>query len=117
MRKIESIWIEAEEWVKGEWTPADDSSDVIVTLDDGSRWGATCFSYRNIFSLAEKNRRTAECLCGRYFWASGMVLVAEVSRIRIEEIDLHLVMKEPIEFQSIFRRINETEDGSNKNGT
>jgi hypothetical protein len=70
-----SIWIEAEEWAVGEWTPIDDNSDVIVTLENGERWMATFFSYQNILSLAEKNRHSRECLGGKYFVAKEMILV------------------------------------------
>ncbi|WP_240636617.1 hypothetical protein [Paenibacillus silvae] len=31
-----SIWIEAEEWAEGEWNTFDDSTDAIVTFEDGS---------------------------------------------------------------------------------
>ena len=110
--KIKAIWIEAEKWASGEWTPDDDNTDVIVTLDDGSRWVASFFSYRNIGSLVEKNQRTGECMSGKYFWASDMILADEVSRPRIEEIAHHLAEQEPLEFRSIFRRIEEDAEQS-----
>ena len=75
--KIESIWIEAEEWAAGEWTPANDNTDVIVTLEDKSRWIASFFSYSNIISLVNKNKLTGECLGGKYLWASDMILADE----------------------------------------
>jgi len=81
-----SVWIEAEEWADGEWTPADDNTDVIVTFENGRRWVATFFSYQNILSLSEKNRKSGECLGGKYFAATGMVLVDVVSRERIEAV-------------------------------
>ena len=81
-----SIWIEAEQWAKGEWTPTDDNSDVIVTFKNGKRWFATFFSYQNILSLSEKNRKSGECLDGKYFVATDMVLVDVVSRERIETV-------------------------------
>jgi hypothetical protein len=112
-RSIRHIWIEAEEWAPGEWTPANDNTDVIVTLDDGTRWVATFFSYSNIESLIEKNRRTGECLGGKYFWASDMVLADEISRNRIEEVTSYLVEKSSSEFESIFKRI-ETEQTDSK---
>jgi hypothetical protein len=40
-----TLWIEAEEWAPGEWTPADDNTDVIVTFADASRWVATFLLY------------------------------------------------------------------------
>jgi hypothetical protein len=85
-RQKYSIWIEAEEWADGEWTPADDNTDVTVTFGNSKRWVATFFSYQNILSLAEENRESGECLGGKYFVASKMVLVDVVSRERIEAV-------------------------------
>jgi hypothetical protein len=95
-----SIWIEAEQWPPGHWKPADENSDIIITFEDGSRWVATFFSYANINTLVEKNRRTGECMGGKYFWASDMILVDEVSRARIEEVVQYLI--ETNEFRQIF---------------
>jgi hypothetical protein len=81
-----SIWIEAEEWSPGQWTPNDDNSDVIVEFENGKRWIATFFSYQNIISLKEKNRETGEYLGGKHFCATDIILVDEVSRERIEEV-------------------------------
>jgi hypothetical protein len=86
-----TIWIEAEEWAAGEWTPIDDNSDAIVTFENGERWVGTFFSYQNILSLAEKNRHTGECLNGKYLAATDMILVDEVSRQRIEEVTIELI--------------------------
>jgi len=100
--RAKEIWIEAELWEETEWDPADGNTDAIVTLEDGSRWVATFFSYANIRSLAEKNKRTGECLGGRYFYATDMVLVDEVSRSRIREVVEDLLASG--EFDSAFRR-------------
>lgn len=98
-----TLWIEAEAWAPGEWTPADDNTDVIVTFDDASRWVATFFSYANIPTLTEKNRRSGECLAGAYFWANDMILIDEASRPRIEQVVHHLL--EEGEFESVFTRL------------
>ena len=106
-RQKYSIWIEAEEWAPGEWTPADDNSDVIVTFQNGERWVATFFSYQNILSLREKNRETGECLGGKYFCATDMILADEVSRERIEEVVAEMLDQK--EFDTYFARC---EDGA-----
>jgi hypothetical protein len=59
---------------------------VIVTFENGKRWMATFFSYQNILSLAERNRKSDACLSGKYFVATDMVLVDVVSRERIEAV-------------------------------
>src|SRR5437870_2693563 len=92
-----SIWIEAEQRAPGEWNPSDDNTDVIVTFENGARWVATFFSYQNILSLAKKNRNTGECLDGKYFVATDMVLVDEVTRQRIEEVVAELIERNDFE--------------------
>jgi hypothetical protein len=92
-----SIWIEAEQWAPGEWTPSDDNTDVTVTFENGARWVATFFSYQNILSLACKNRGTGECLDGKYFVAADMILVDEVTRQRIEEVVADMIERNDFE--------------------
>jgi hypothetical protein len=97
-----TVWIEAELWAPGTWNPPDDNTDVTVTFADGTRWFATFFSYANIATLTEKNRRTGESLSGRYFSAAAMVLIDEVSRERIEEVVAEMIGTG--EFAAIFQR-------------
>lgn len=92
-----TIWIEAEEWAPGEWNIHDDNTDVIVKFEDGFRWVASFFTYMNIETLVNKNKMTGECMDGKYFQASDMILVDEVSRKRIEEIVDHLITNSQFE--------------------
>lgn len=102
-----SLWIEAEQWVGG-WNPDDANSDVIVTFDNGERWAATFFSYKNILSRADKNRDSGECLGGKYFCATDMILVDEVSRSRMEEVICAMLEQE--EFKTFFTRCEDHPD-------
>ncbi len=95
------IWIEAEQWAAGEWNPLDCNSDVIVSFEKGAEWIATFFTFQNISTLIEKNRQTGECLQGKYFWASEMILVDELTRNRVEEIVEHLLVEG--KFENVFR--------------
>jgi len=95
------IWIEAEQWSQGEWDPTDCNSDVMVSFEQGAKWVATFFSYQNILSLAKKNQKSGECLNGKYFWATDMIMVDELSRERVEEVVSHLIANG--EFRSVFR--------------
>ena len=54
-----TVWVETEYWRPGEWISNDDSSDVVVTWEDGSRWGAAFISYQHVKTLTEKNTPTA----------------------------------------------------------
>lgn len=100
-----SIWIEAEHWVEGGWNIHDVNTDVIVTFEDGSRWVASFYTYQNIQTLAEKNRQTGECLHGKYYWGSDMLLVDECSRSRIDEVIEDLILQG--DFEVIFAKCDD----------
>jgi hypothetical protein len=102
-----TIWIEAELWAPGQWNPVDDTTDVIVTFADRSRWVATFFSYANIATRVTNYRRSGESLGGKYFWSSDMILVDEVSRKRLEEVVAHLLHKG--DFKRIFTRSDDAD--------
>jgi hypothetical protein len=86
--KIKSIWIESE--LKGPIIGGelfvDDNSDVIVTLSNEKKYIATFFTYENIKTLSDKNKSTGECLDGKYFWASNMILIEQINRDLIEQV-------------------------------
>ncbi len=99
MINVESIWIEAEEWEFG-WDPLNVNSNVKVVLSDGSSWVATFFTYGNISTLRTKNVETGECLGGKYFWATDLILIDELTRERIAEVIANLIANG--EFESAF---------------
>lgn len=107
-RKKYTVWIEAEHWAPGEWDIFDDNTDVIVDFEDGSRWVASFFTYKNIKTLSIKNASTGENMDGKFFWSSDMVLVDEVSRIRIEQVIEYLVDME--EFEQVFAHAGRIEE-------
>ncbi len=105
--QVDQIWIENEvtqAYTGGVHDPLDTNSDVLVTMTDGSRWGATFFSYANIATLAANNQASGECIGGHYFWARDMILVDEVSRQRIAAVIDHLLVTG--EFEQVFARYN-----------
>lgn len=103
MKGVREIWIEAEQWASGEWDHDNDNTDVIVTMLDGSRRIASFFTYSNIGKLRQKNATTGECLNGKYFWASDMILIDRVSRSDVEQVIEHLLSVG--EFEDRFRSI------------
>jgi hypothetical protein len=105
--RIGSIWIEAESWAPGEWTPDSDSTDVIVTSADGSRQIATFISYEYIRTLTDRNRRSGENISGAYLWVRDMVLIDEVRRPRIEEVVNDLISGG--DFELAFRHCSDEE--------
>jgi hypothetical protein len=92
-KKIKTIWIESEDKgpIIGGQLYTDDNSDVIVTFTDDKRYVATFFTYDNVKTLTEKNKRTGEQLGGKYFWASDMILVERVDRDTIENVIADLI--------------------------
>ncbi|MEK7857336.1 MAG: hypothetical protein AAB288_14695 [Acidobacteriota bacterium] len=106
--QIKDIWIEAEQWAEGEWNLEDDNSDVIVTIENGEKWVASFFTYRNIQTLREKNKASGECMSGAYFWASDMILMDELSRARIEAVVNDL--REEGEFENVFDKIKKNRE-------
>ncbi|MDN5201003.1 hypothetical protein QQ008_06515 [Fulvivirgaceae bacterium BMA10] len=103
MIDIKEIWIEAEEWVEGEWNYENDNTDVIVTLTNGERYIGSFFTYSNICTLTDKNMKTGENLSGKYLWASDMILIDRCSRTDIEKVIYELM--EQGELTSIFSKI------------
>jgi hypothetical protein len=97
-----TVWIEAERWSPEDWDHHDGNTNVLVTFDDGARWGATFVTYANVASLTNKNQRTGECFSGKYFWVSDVLLVDMISRERVEEIVQHLLATG--EFERVFVR-------------
>jgi len=79
------------------------NTDVIVTSPKGRKYIASFFTYSNVESLRQKHIGTGKCLSGRYFWASDMILVTDISRETTEEVTDHLVVDG--EFHSIFREM------------
>jgi hypothetical protein len=92
-KTIKTIWIESEDKgpIIGGQLYTDDNSDVIVTFSDDKNYVATFFTYDNVKTLTEKNKRTGELLGGKYFWASDMILVDRIDRDTIEKVVYDLI--------------------------
>ena len=102
---IKSIWFEFLE-SQDSTDRFDSNSDVVFELNDGSRWGATFFTYQNIETLRKKNQQSGECLNGSYFCAEAMILVSEMS----EEV-IGAVLQEMLssgEIEMYCHRLHET---------
>ena len=86
MTQPRSIWISAEHWASGEWNPASDAVDVLVTLDNGARWSATFLTVAYLQMLMDRYRSSGECLGGRYAWLAEPIFVDAVTRPAIEAV-------------------------------
>lgn len=105
--KVDTIWIEAEEWADGLWNYDNDNTDVIVTLMNGDRYVGSFFTYTNIQELTSKNERTGENLNGKYLWSSDMILIDKCSRHDIEQVIDELLGQDQL--TSVFTKIEENE--------
>lgn len=91
-----TLWIEAEEWAPGAWDPADDVTEVVVTLRDGSRWVATFCAFAHLETLRANCAESGENLGGKYLWASDLILVDDTSRASIQAVVEDLLEKEDL---------------------
>ena len=97
-----TLWISAEHWAPGEWTPHDDVTDVIVTLPDGTRWAATFCAFAHLATLRALWERHGEALGGRYVWMANLILVEDTSRATTTAVVDSLLRSS--EFVSAFAR-------------
>lgn len=104
-KQVKTIWIESEDKgpIMAGRSITDDNSDVIVTLSDNRKYVATFFTYDNVKTLTEKNKRTGELLSGKYFWASDMILVDRIDRNSIEKVIDDLIKEN--DFDRLFKSV------------
>ncbi|WP_435623774.1 hypothetical protein [Flagellimonas sp.] len=107
MNNIKNIWIgtEGKGPIQGGKAESNDNSDVIVTFENGEKFVATFFTYENIQWLRQKNMETGECLNGKYFYATDLILIDTLNRREILKVINHLI--EEGSFKTVFDRINE----------
>ncbi|MDR6724240.1 hypothetical protein J2W91_002702 [Paenibacillus amylolyticus] len=108
MKNLEKIiWIEAEQWAKGQWDIDDVNTDVTVVFSNRMKWITSFFTYKNIQTLREKNTKNGECMNGGYFYSSDMVLINIGSKERIYEVVNFLIETE--KFETVFTRYPDVE--------
>lgn len=100
-----TVKLETEFWEKYSWTPQDCNSNAWVKFENGERWVATFFTYKNILSLREKNQKTGECLNGKYFCATDMILIDEINQKLIETVIKEMIDRQ--EFETYFSKCDE----------
>jgi len=64
----------------------DDNVDAIVSLPTGEKRTVTFFTVKNLQSIMERHRSTGECLSGKYFWATDMVIVRDLRRVTLDAV-------------------------------
>ena len=89
--QIQSIIIEAEQWIIDQGDPTEANAHVIVELDNGTAWMASFYTYKQVSSIVESYKASGEYLNGKYFWDSNLILIDEISRKCVEEVVKHLI--------------------------
>ncbi|MEI7833674.1 MAG: hypothetical protein WCJ56_10810 [bacterium] len=108
MKSAYTIWIEAELWVPGTWSPDDDFCNILVTFADGARWATGFITYKNLETLRKEQAQTGENLGGRYFCMPETVLVDVLTRPTIEVVVADMLREGT--FARVFEMAGERED-------
>ncbi|MFI7697322.1 hypothetical protein ACIBQ6_50230 [Nonomuraea sp. NPDC049655] len=54
-----------------------DEADATITLPDGTRRYATFMTLGVVSKIMDRQRDTGECLSGRYFWCSDLIVIRD----------------------------------------
>ena len=109
-RKIVRFEYEFDFWSPGHHDPDDGNANVWVYFDDGTRWCATFYTYRNIETLRIKFQNDGECLNGKYFCADHMILIDRLTKENVEVVINHLVDENRFEFYFELLQLTEEDD-------
>lgn len=100
---VKSIHLTALDGDNEAYDPRKGNTDVIVSLEDGKKYIASCFAYDNIGELRITHQFDGNFLHGTYFWDKNMILVKECSLPSIESVVNDLI--DEGNFQEAFREI------------
>lgn len=103
--EIKNIWYEFEVWADG-YDEYDENADVIFELNDGTKWCAMFFTYRNLLSLSKKNQATGELLSGKYFLADKPVFISEMKKDIIIAV-INDIIKTEKDLSCVFTKVSE----------
>lgn len=103
--EIREIWFEFDEW-SDRHDEDDSNADVCFELNDGTKWCASFFTYRNLLSLSEKNRTTGECLSGEYFYADKPIFVSKISKELIVSV-LNDIIQTEKDLSCVFTKLDD----------
>ena len=98
--KIKKVLLTAEMKKDDNGKSISGNTDVIVQLDNGSKYIASFFSYEYIKDVRNKNIKTGAFAKGKYFWDKHMVLVEECSAKVIKPVIQELI--DEGEFMDVF---------------
>lgn len=103
-QRIQKILLSSETELNDKSDLQDAHTDVIVKMNDGEKYVASFFTYKNLKTLQLLHREENDFLGGKYFWVKGMLMVENCKRQTIEKVVGDLI--DEGDFERVFRKIN-----------
>ena len=75
-----------------------DNVDVEVEFKNGLKYHATFFTLKNIEEIMNNYKNTRECLSGKYFWSSQMIIIEKLEPDLIISAIEDLIKSDEFEF-------------------
>jgi hypothetical protein len=100
---VKSIHLTALNEGQNAFDPRRGNTDVIISLEDGTKYIASFFAYENIDELRVQHQFNGDFLHGSYFWDKNMILAEECSAESIELV-LHEIIDEG-NFLEVFSKL------------
>lgn len=102
--KIQQLFLMIAEQESTQIDYTDCNTDVIVFMENGAKYVASFFSYKNIEKLRKVHQKTGAHLSGKYFQANNLVLIDNCSKSNVTKVVQYLI--EEGDFQMIFKKIS-----------
>ena len=85
-QSIEKIFLSVDRRKEEQFDPYTGNTDVIVHLDNGEKYTASFFAYKNIEKKALENKLNENFMGGKYIWFNNMVLIESCTKDLITEV-------------------------------
>ena len=103
--KITKIWFEFDRWNHC-FDVEDCNADVHFELDNGIKWCASFYTYKNLISMSEKNTYTGEMLSGKYFISEKPIFIQEMTKDLIIKV-IYDILQTERDLSAVFTQIND----------
>ena len=101
--KIEKMWFEFDEWNHC-FDVEDCNADVHFEMDDGTKWCACFYTYKNLISMSDKNSYTGEMLSGKYYYSDKPIFIQEMTKDLIIKV-LYDIIRSENDLRAVFTPI------------
>jgi hypothetical protein len=100
---VKSIHLTAQNGDNENFDPKRGNTDVILSLENGTKYIASFFAYDNIEGLRLQHQLNGDFLHGSYFWDKNMILIKDCSLQTIETVVSDII--DEGNFQEAFRQL------------